>query len=104
VKPLQLKIAQTAFDQIQDQVLHIAEDSIDHALQWEDRLLTAIKKLRDFSGHAIDEDARQRLGRIVHKMVFEKTYVIHYIVDENAGLVTVVNFRHGARLPRPDEP
>lgn len=53
---------------------------------------------------AIDDQVRERLGLIVRKMVFEKTYLIHYIVDENAGLVTVTHFRHGARSPRSDEP
>jgi plasmid stabilization system protein ParE len=103
VKRLKLKITQLALDQIREQIFYIAQDSVDNALAWEDRLLAALKGLSEFHGHAIDEDARERLGGTTQKMVFERTYLVHYEVNENAGVVTVVNIRHGARLPRKDE-
>ncbi|MDB5295235.1 MAG: hypothetical protein JWO31_1218 [Phycisphaerales bacterium] len=91
-------------EQITAQALHIAQDSIDHALAWENRLRVAIDGLGDLPGYAVDEDASDRLGYPVRKAVFERTYLIHFVVDDAAGAVRVVNFRHGARLPRRGEP
>jgi plasmid stabilization system protein ParE len=91
-------------EQIREQVLYIARDSIDHALAWEDRLAAAIEGLADFHGHTIDQDASARLGYPVQRLLFEGTYLIHYRVDDAAGEVRVVRFRHGARLPRASKP
>jgi plasmid stabilization system protein ParE len=105
VKRLTVFIAPTAEDQIIAQVLHIAADSIDNALAWEQRLRRALENIGDVpSGHPIDEDASDRLGHTVRKAVFEQTYLLHFTVDEAAGVVRIVNFRHGARLPRGIEP
>lgn len=90
--------------QISDQVLYIAADSIDNALAWEARLDAAIQLLRDVTGYAVDEDASDRLGYQVHKLVFENTYVFHYVLEDADNVVRVVNFRHGARLPGIGEP
>ena len=76
---------------------YIAQDSIDNALAWEDRVMAALAGLADFHGHALDADTRDRLGYPVHKLVFERTYLIHYYVDEAGNVVRVVRFRHGAR-------
>lgn len=46
----------------------------------------------------------QRLGLTIHKFVFEGTYLVHFWLDETAGLIRVIGFRHGARLPRHGEP
>ena len=62
-----------------------------------------MKGLGDFQGHAIDEDTSKELGYPVHKLVFEGTFLIHYRVDDAAGEVRVVRFRHGSRLPKTDE-
>jgi len=104
VKRLQVQITDTTLTKIREQVHFIARDSIENALAWEDRLLAAIEGLGDFHGHAIDEDARARIGGTTHKLVFENTYLIHYEVNDAAGVVEVVNFRHGARQPRAGEP
>ncbi len=86
------------------QVLHIAEDSLDHALAWEGRLNEAIHALADTPGLGIDEDASERLGVTVRKMVFEGTYLVHFWLDESTGALRVIGFRHGARRPRRGEP
>ncbi len=104
MKRLKVQITYAALQQIQTQVDFIARDSIENALAWEERLLIVIKNLADFHGHAIDEAARDRVGGTPHKTVFENTYLVHYEVNDTAGIVTVVNFRHGARQPRPGEP
>jgi len=54
-------------------------------------------------GHAVDEDASGRAGEMIRKIVFEKTYLIHYRVIDAAAAVEIVNFRHGARLPKRGE-
>ena len=85
-------------EQIRDQIRYIAQDSIHNALAWEDRLRRAIE-IGDMPGHAIDEDASDRLGFTIRKCVFEKTYLIHYRLSAALTDVEIVNFRHGIRLP-----
>ena len=89
--------------QVAEVVLHIARDSAAKALAWEARLATCITALGDFHGHAVDEDGSRRAGETVRKVVFERTYLIHYVVEVGVAVV-VVNVRHGARQPAPDEP
>jgi plasmid stabilization system protein ParE len=79
-----------------------ALDSIDNALAWEQRLLAALNALGDLHVNSIDQMASERVGKPVRKAVFERTYLIHYHVGR--AQVDVVNIRHGARLPRGDEP
>lgn len=95
-------VAPIVLAQIRTQVFHIARDSIDNALAWEDRLHHTIKRLGEFSGYAVDEDASDRLGVKVRKLVFEQTYLVHFTLTDVE--VHVINFRHGARLPQRGEP
>jgi plasmid stabilization system protein ParE len=104
VKRLKVQITDSTLAKISEQVHFIASDSIENALAWEDRLLIAIESLGDFHGHAIDENATDRIGGTLRKLVFENTYLIHYEINDAAGIVEVVNFRHGAREPRVGEP
>jgi plasmid stabilization system protein ParE len=104
VRRLKVIIAPRVEEQITIQVLRIAQDSIDNALAWEDRLRAAVERIGEVPGNAVDEDASARLNYQVRKNVFEGTYLIHYWVDDVAGIVRIVNFRHGARLPRTGEP
>lgn len=97
-------ISAEAQEQITAQVFYIAKDSIPNALRWEARLQSAIDGLADVPGHAVDEQASQRLGFTVQKATFEKTYLIHYVLDSINHVVRVVNFRHGATRPRRGEP
>ena len=104
MKRLKVQITDVILAKIREQVHFIAQDSIENALAWEDRLLAAIEGLGEFHGHAIDEEARDRIGGMTHKMVFENTYLVHYEVNDASGIVEVVNFRHGAMQPRAGEP
>ncbi len=104
MKRLHVHVVPFVEDEILRQVLYIAQESIDNALAWENRLRAAMNSLGDFHGHAIDDDLSDGLGYPVHKLVFEGTYLVHYYVDDAAGEVRVVRFRHGARLPKPGEP
>lgn len=104
MKSFQVRIPRRVQDQITKQVIYIAEDSIERALAWEARLLAAIKKLSHMPGFAVDEEASERLGYVVHKLIFEGTYIVHFEIDRRARIVELVNFRHGARRPRQSEP
>lgn len=98
MKRFRVDVPPTVATQIDRQLLHIAEDSIDNALAWEGRLRGALLAIGEAPVHAVDEDVSDRLGFPIRKVVFEGTYVIHYHVDEEAGVVRIVNFRHGATL------
>jgi plasmid stabilization system protein ParE len=104
MKRLRVVVSPSVDYQILDQVIHIAKHSIDNALAWEQRLRKAIRAIGEAPFTAIDEDATKRLGQEIRRFSFEGTYLIHYRVDEVAEIVEVVNFRHGARLPRRGEP
>ena len=73
MKPYKVVLHEFVMDEINQQVIYIAKDSIDNALAWDARLKTAIRALGDAPGHAIDEDATERLGETVRKYVFEGT-------------------------------
>ncbi len=103
-KRLSVVVSDDVKSQILQQVLYISKDSIDNALAWEDRVQAAIMGLGDFHNHAADDAASERAGIRLRKVIFERTYLIHYRVDTDAGIVEVMNFRHGARLPRHGEP
>ena len=104
MKRLKVVISDRVEMQIREQVLFIARHSIDNALNWENRLRIAIVGIGVLSAHAMNDDASDRLGQKVQKMVFEKTYLIHYIINEKNEAVEVINFRHGAKLPKAGEP
>ncbi len=104
MKKYRVTIAPLVVEQIRALVLQIALDSIDNALAWENRLSQAIGNIGTAPGFAIADDSSARLGFEVRKYVFEKTYLVYFIVDRIAGTVHIVNFRHGARLPRQNEP
>lgn len=102
--PLAVSISPDAVDQIREQVAFIARDSPANATAWDRRLRQAIREQGDRPFHAADHDAAARVGFDVFKLLFERTYYVHYTVDVAASLLVVINFRHGARLPRPGEP
>ncbi len=90
--------------QIVEIVSFIADDSVGNALAWEARLTAALDGLADQHGDPIDEDATARYGRPIRKLVFERTYLVHYRVDVDTAVVYVMNVRHGMRLRRAGEP
>ena len=102
MKSLPIVLSLDAARQLDELVLYIAKDSFPNALAWEARITATLHALEDMHGHAIDEDASDRVHQQVRKTVFERTYLIHYRVTETT--VEIVNIRHGARLPREGEP
>lgn len=97
-------LSPTVQKQITEQVMLFAQDSIDNALAWEQRLRDAIMSLSDGRGHTRDPEASRRVGFSVRRLVFDRTYLVHHVVDSKQGVIRVVNFRHGARMPRKGEP
>ena len=85
-------------------MLYIAQHSIDNALAWAARLDGAIHALAGEPVLPVDPVASQRMSLTVRKLVFERTYLVHFWLDDPVTTVRVIGFRHGARLPRPDEP
>jgi len=74
VRRLKVSVSEDVKLQIREHVLYIAEDSIDNALAWEDRVRAPINHPGDMAGHGIDEEASRRIGRTVRKFVFEKIF------------------------------
>jgi hypothetical protein len=86
-------------------VQYIARHSVDNALKRPERLDAAIADSGSTPmGFPIDAAAADRTGQPVRKMVFEKTYLVYYTIDELNHVVQVAGFRHGARLPKRGEP
>ena len=100
-----VNIVTTAQVQIADAVDWIAQRSPANADAWEDRLRAAIARIGDLpDSYSVDVRASDRLGQVVRKVTFERTYLIFYRHDPTRSLVEVIGFRHGARLPGPHEP
>jgi len=47
--------------------------------------------------YGVDKQQTQLHGTDVYRMVFERTYLVFYTIDETHGRVNVVSFRHGAQ-------
>lgn len=87
-----LIVAPKVQEEITAQVLRIAADSVENAFKWEGRLRSAIEGVGDMPGYSVDEDATRRLGFQIRKYVFEGTYLIHYWVDDAAGIIKDYQF------------
>ena len=97
-------VSERAKSQVWQQVLYIAEDSVDRALAWEERVIIAMQAIgKTRGGHAVDDEASNRFGEEVHKVPFERTYLIFYTVDRAKRRITVASFRHGARRKNEEE-
>ena len=103
MKRLKVRISKDVSRMIREQAHYIARRSPANAAAWNARMRFALKNLADVHGYAIDEKASARLGQTLRKMVFEKTYLVHFTIDEKNGVIQVVGFRHGARRPYDDE-
>ena len=97
-------VAPIAAEKIAEYGRYIAEasGSSEVAERWIDRVYATIEKLDHFPRRfeLAEEDAfrdyeirRQIIGN----------YLVLYTIDESRSTIRVVGFRHGARLPRPDE-
>lgn len=84
-------------NQILDQALYIAEDSIDRALEWEQSLRERILSLGELpEAHPISEPESRAFGRDIRKTNFGD-YLIFYRVDEEQQAVYILTFMHRAQ-------
>jgi plasmid stabilization system protein ParE len=89
-----------AWEPIRAQIRYIAieKHAPDNASRWLVRLLDAINELELMPHrYGVDEGLTGAHGTDVHRMVFERTYLVFYAIDEKRGRVNVVSFRHGAQ-------
>src|ERR1700722_10672572 len=89
-----------AWETIQAQVRYIAIESQapERASRWLTRLLDVIDALEELpKRHLVDQRQTQIHGKDVHRIVFERKFLVFYTIDENRRRVNVVSFRHGAR-------
>jgi plasmid stabilization system protein ParE len=97
-------VTEATYEQISRYVKYIAEEQRAplNARRWQDRVYTAIESL-DYHPYRCElapenayrdyEIRRLRIGR----------YLALYTIVEEQQRVYVIGFRHGARLPRPQE-
>ncbi|MEM1098101.1 MAG: type II toxin-antitoxin system RelE/ParE family toxin [Planctomycetota bacterium] len=89
-------------NQILDQALYIARDSVEQALLWADGIQSKIKGLGEMPhASSVDTDASVRAGHEVRRRAIGN-YLVFYFVDEENGVVVMEGFRHGARQPGTD--
>jgi plasmid stabilization system protein ParE len=100
VKLFKVHLTREAWEPIEAQVRYIAVEkkAPENASRWLSRLLDAIDTLEHLPArHEVDAVQSKLLGTNVYRMVFERTYLVHYTIEESRGGVYVLSFRHGAR-------
>lgn len=89
-------------NQILDQALYIARDSVDRALTWAEETRSKINALGDMpKATPVDSDASDRAGHVVRRRAIGN-YLVFYFVDDDNHVVVIEGFRHGARQPESD--
>lgn len=92
-----VEIARAAERDIDAQADRIAEDKPAAAARWHARLKAAIQALESMPRRYPQSKLAAVLGSDVRKLVFGK-YVVLFEVDDTRHVVTVIRFRHAARL------
>jgi plasmid stabilization system protein ParE len=89
-----------AWDPIEAQVRYIAieKQAPESASRWLARLLEEIDTLEQMpQRYGLDEYQTRTHGTDVHRMVFERTYLVFYTIDQERSRVDVISFTHGAQ-------
>jgi plasmid stabilization system protein ParE len=97
-----VEFAEEAWRAVEAQVRYIAieKQAPENASRWLNRLLAAIETLEQIPRRfKVDPDQTQMHGIDVHRLVFERTYLVFYTVDDARRRVNVVSFRHGRQEP-----
>ncbi len=92
--------AEDAWAAVQAHATHIAVDqqSPVNSARWLARVLDAVRTLQFMPERfAVDQRQSADLGHEVRRLVFERTYLLFYAIDDVRQHVNVVVFRHGAR-------
>lgn len=93
-----IQFSREARDAIQAHVDYVAADlrSPENADRWLARLLEVIDSLTTMPARFAVDEARSALAGVrIHRLTFERSCVLLYIVDESAARVHVLSFHHG---------
>ena len=99
-----VEITDTAFEAIRAQARYIAVDrrAPMNASRWLKKVWAAVAGLETFPRrHNLAAEDAYKAYEVRRALVGD--YLILFTVDDPAGKVWVIGFRHGSRLPRPDE-
>lgn len=92
-----VELTSAAEREMDAQADRIAEDKPAAAARWHARLKLAIQSLRSMPRRYPQSKLAAVLGTDVRKLVFGK-YMVLFEVDDTLRVVTVIGFRHAARL------
>ena len=98
--PYAVHFTDEAWESIQAQVRYVAIDNNapENAARWLARLVETVDALQQMPGrHGLDEYQTQIHDIDVRRLIFERTYLLYYTIDEDHGRVNIVSFRHGAK-------
>ena len=85
---------------VQAQVRYIADEqhAPENAARWFNRLLATVDSLEFMpERYQVDPAQTAARGTEVRRLVFERTYLLFYVIDHARLQVTIVLFTHGAR-------
>lgn len=104
MKPYRVIVAPVAADSIAEYGRYIAEvaGKPETAERWVNHVYDKIATLDTFpQRHVLAEENGRRDYEIRRQVI--GNYLVLYAIDEPTATVHVVGFRHGHRLPQPDE-
>lgn len=99
-----VEITDAAFEAIRAQARYIAFDchASLNAARWLEKVWDAVDGLEHMpQRHNLAAEDAHKSYEVRRALVGD--YLILFTIDESAGKVWVIGFRHGSRLPRPDE-
>jgi toxin ParE1/3/4 len=99
-----VEITDTAFELIRAQARYIAIDCQPplNASRWLERVWDAIDGLEEMPNrHTLAPENDYKPYEVRRALIGD--YFILFTIDESAAKVRVIGFRHGSRLPRPDD-
>lgn len=99
-----VEITDTAFELIRDEARYIAieRQSSLNASRWLEQVWDAIDGLEEMPNrHNVAPESTYKAYEVRRALV--GNYLILFTIDEPMHKVWVIGFRHGSRLPRPDE-
>jgi plasmid stabilization system protein ParE len=89
-----LRYTETALDDLAEIIGHIAEDDEEAASRFGRALLDHIELLTRFPWIGDTVQQNRNIRKLTHSPI-----LVYYRVDENAGLIFVLQLRHGSRKP-----
>ena len=104
MKHYQVVVSPKTRQQISEYAHHIAESSGSNVVaeRWANQVYDVIDRLEYFPRRfgLAEEDSYRNYA--IHRLILGN-YLALYAVDDEARIVRVIGFRHGKRLPRPND-